>query len=92
MGTMITNQYNGLLITPKSGEALAKAIMAHQEYPLEKVHGFTFKVAKEKKFIQKIIEAPITKLKKFSIKKERYDVIKEGALIFLEALFPTLSN
>ncbi len=64
--------------------ALSKAIMAKNDYPLPKLHAFTYEFDKEKKFIDKIISAPIKSLKKFHIKKDRYDTIKEGALIFRE--------
>ncbi len=66
--------------------ALSKAIMQRIDYPLDKLHGFSYKVEEQKKFIDKVITAPVTKLKKLSIKKDRYDVIKEGALIFRETL------
>ncbi len=66
--------------------AISQAIMQERAYPLDKLHGFTYEVAKEHKFIDKIIEAPVYKLKKLHIKKDRYDTIKEGALIFREVL------
>ncbi|BCD67564.1 exopolyphosphatase / guanosine-5'-triphosphate,3'-diphosphate pyrophosphatase [Nitratiruptor sp. YY09-18] len=66
--------------------ALSKAIMAKNKYPLDKVHGFAFSISDEKKFIDKLISAPVLKLKKFHIKKDRYDTIKEGTLIFREVL------
>ncbi len=66
--------------------ALAKAIMAKEDYPLDKLHAFRFDVEEQLKFIDKIIEAPVYKLKKFHIKKDRYDTIKEGSLIFRELL------
>ncbi len=66
--------------------ALSQAIMQKNDYPLDKLHGFTYFYEKEKKFIDKLISAPVYKLKKFHIKKERYDVIKEGALIFREVI------
>ncbi len=66
--------------------ALSQAIMKKNDYPLDKLHGFTYSYAEEKKFIDKIIEAPVLKLKKLSIKKDRYDTIKEGSLIFREVL------
>jgi exopolyphosphatase/guanosine-5'-triphosphate,3'-diphosphate pyrophosphatase len=66
--------------------ALSKAIMERENYPLDKLHAFTYEVDKEIKFIDKIITAPVYKLKKYGIKKERYDIIKEGALIFRETL------
>ncbi|SMC09085.1 Ppx/GppA phosphatase family protein [Nitratiruptor tergarcus] len=64
--------------------ALSQAIMKKTAYPLDKLHGFTYDYSQEKKFIDKIIETPVLKLKKFSIKKDRYDTIKEGSLIFRE--------
>ncbi|NPA03864.1 MAG: Ppx/GppA family phosphatase [Epsilonproteobacteria bacterium] len=66
--------------------AISKAIMQRESYPLEIVHGFTYEIEKERKFIEKIISASVLKLKKYHIKKDRYDTIKEGALIFLEVL------
>lgn len=67
-----------------TARAIAQAIMKKEEYPLEKLHGFKYSLDEEKKFIDKIITAPVTKLKKLGIKKDRYDTIKEGALIFRE--------
>ncbi len=67
-----------------TARAIAQAIMKKEEYPLDKLHGFSFDFSKEKKFIDKIITAPVYKLKKLGIKKDRYDTIKEGALIFRE--------
>ncbi|BCD59746.1 MULTISPECIES: Ppx/GppA phosphatase family protein [unclassified Nitratiruptor] len=66
--------------------ALSRAIMEKNEYPLDKLHAFTYALEDEKRFIDKIITAPVYKLKKLHIKKERYDTIKEGALIFKEVL------
>ncbi|MRI59207.1 MAG: Ppx/GppA family phosphatase [Epsilonproteobacteria bacterium] len=66
--------------------ALSKAIMEEECYPLDKLHGFTYDFEEKRKFIDKIIEAPVYKLKKLHIKKERYDIIKEGALIFREVM------
>ena len=67
-----------------TARAIAQAIMKKEEYPLDKLHGFKYSLDEEKKFIDKIITAPVTKLKKLGIKKDRYDTIKEGALIFRE--------
>ncbi|MRJ02272.1 MAG: Ppx/GppA family phosphatase [Epsilonproteobacteria bacterium] len=66
--------------------ALSKGIMAKNNYPLERLHAFTYRVSDEIKFIEKIIEAPVSKLKKYHIKRDRYDTIKEGTLIFKELL------
>ncbi len=66
--------------------AISKAIMAKNHYPLDKLHGFSYSLKDERKFIDKIITTPVFQLKKLSIKKDRYDTIKEGALIFKEVL------
>ena len=66
--------------------AISRAIMIKNNYPLDKLHAFTYDVKEEMKFIDKIITSPVTKLKKLNIKKDRYDTIKEGSLIFREVL------
>ncbi len=66
--------------------AISKSIMQKNEYPLDKLHGFEYDFNNEKKYIEKLIFAPTTKLKKFYIKKDRYDTVREGALIFAEVL------
>jgi len=66
--------------------ALSKSIMQKNEYPLDKLHAYEFNLDKEKKYIEKLIFSPTNKLKKFYIKKDRYDTIREGSLIFLEVL------
>ncbi|WP_281951340.1 Ppx/GppA phosphatase family protein [Nitrosophilus kaiyonis] len=66
--------------------ALSKSIMQKNQYPLDKLHAFEYELNKEIKYIEKIINSPTHKLKKFYIKKDRFDTIREGALIFAEIL------
>ena len=66
--------------------ALSSSIMRKNDYPLDKLHGFEYFLDDEKKYIEKLISSSTHKLKKFYIKKERFDTIREGALIFLEVL------
>jgi exopolyphosphatase/guanosine-5'-triphosphate,3'-diphosphate pyrophosphatase len=66
--------------------AIAKAIMQRNEHPIDKVHAFSFSIKDEGKFIQKVSQSPIMKLKKFGIKKDRLDTIRPGALIFWSIL------
>jgi len=66
--------------------AIAKAIMQRNEHPIEKVHAFSFSIKDEGKFIQKVAQSPIMKLKKIGIKKDRLDTIRPGALIFWSLL------
>jgi len=63
--------------------ALAKTIMEKQNYPLDVIHGFTYKYADEKKLFEKIINAQSNEeLKELGVKKDRFDTICEGTFIF----------
>ncbi|RXJ55294.1 Ppx/GppA phosphatase family protein [Candidatus Marinarcus aquaticus] len=63
--------------------ALSKTIMNLTEYPLDVLHGFTYKYEKHQSLFKKIIEAEDTDtLKELSIKKDRFDTICEGTFIF----------
>jgi len=64
-----------------TNRALANAIMSMQEYPVDTLHGFEFTLADKADFLNKLIGSKVQKLKNFKIKPERYDVIREGALI-----------
>ena len=66
--------------------ALSKVIMKKNNYPLDILHGFTYKIEKEEEFINNIIHSDYKELKKFGFKEERFDVIREGSLIFKETL------
>ena len=63
--------------------AISSAIMQKNAYPLQTLHELCYSLSDEKKFIQDIINAPNELLGRYFIKKERFDTIKEGALIFL---------
>ena len=66
--------------------ALSKAIMKKNEYPLDILHGFNYEIEKEKEFFDLVIKATNNELKSLGFKEERFDVIKEGTLILLEAI------
>jgi exopolyphosphatase/guanosine-5'-triphosphate,3'-diphosphate pyrophosphatase len=66
--------------------ALSQAIMKRIEYPLDILHGFTYKLEEQKEFLEKIITMSDEELLKIGIKPERLDVIRPGTLIFLEIL------
>ena len=59
--------------------------MSSQNYPLKTVHNFAYKLQNHKNFIESISQASVLELGKFGIKKDRFDTIREGALIFLSA-------
>ena len=64
--------------------AISNAIMSLQKYPLKIVHNFSYELKEHEDFIKKIINSKISNLDKFPIKKDRFDTIREGALIFLK--------
>ncbi|WP_297192159.1 Ppx/GppA phosphatase family protein [uncultured Campylobacter sp.] len=64
--------------------AISSSIMQKNSYPIKTLHEFKYKLDDEKKHIQKIIDTEFENLSNYGIKKERFDTIKEGALIFLK--------
>ncbi len=66
--------------------ALSKIIMQKNEYPLDILHGFSYKINNENKFYDLIINADYKELKSLGFKQERWDVIREGTLILNEAI------
>lgn len=66
--------------------AISTAIMQQQKYPLNKLHGFECSSADFKDFIVSILEADEVGLSNLSIKEDRFDVIKPGALILSRLL------
>jgi exopolyphosphatase/guanosine-5'-triphosphate,3'-diphosphate pyrophosphatase len=63
--------------------ALSKLIMQRNEYPLDILHGYKYKVSKEEDFFDSVKNADCNNdLKELGIKKDRFDTIKEGAFIF----------
>jgi exopolyphosphatase/guanosine-5'-triphosphate,3'-diphosphate pyrophosphatase len=65
-----------------TARALSKAIMRRSNYPFEKLHAFTYEIKTHQKYLDQLPHAPIHALKKLGIKKNRYDTIREGTLIF----------
>jgi len=64
---------------------LSKLIMSRTEYSLDKLHGFSYKPEEHQEFFDEIINAKNSaKLATLGIKKDRFDVIKPGTLIFSE--------
>ncbi len=62
--------------------AISNSIIANEKYPLNTVHGFSYKSKDELDYIYKIINSSVLKLKSYNFKKDRYDVIREGCAIF----------
>jgi exopolyphosphatase/guanosine-5'-triphosphate,3'-diphosphate pyrophosphatase len=69
-----------------TARTLSKAIMKRTEYPLDKLHAFTYEAEAHTPFFEEITHASAKGLKKFSLRKNRYDTIREGTLIWLAIL------
>ena len=67
--------------------AFAKAIINYTHYSFKKIHAFEYNIKEQEEFIQKILNAKSPKeLEELYIKKNRFDTIKEGVLIFTQIL------
>ena len=66
--------------------ALSKVIMKKIDYPIDILHGFTYEFEKHISFLEKMLKMSETELLKVGVKPERFDVIRPGTLIFIEAI------
>ncbi|TEY03487.1 Ppx/GppA phosphatase family protein [Campylobacter sp. US33a] len=66
--------------------AISSSIMQKNSYPLKILHGFCYLLKDEKAHINKISTASPDFLANCGIKKDRFDTIQEGALIFLKVI------
>lgn len=63
--------------------ALTKMIMKNNDYPLDVLHGYKYKVENEIKLFEDIVNAKDEdELRDLNVKKDRIDTIKEGTFIF----------
>jgi exopolyphosphatase/guanosine-5'-triphosphate,3'-diphosphate pyrophosphatase len=69
-----------------TARTLSKGIMKLCDHPLDKLHAFTYELKTYKPYLSEIPLTSAKNLKKFGLKKNRYDTIREGALIFNEIL------
>ncbi|WP_139471009.1 Ppx/GppA phosphatase family protein [Campylobacter armoricus] len=74
-------QNDNIIAIGGSLRALSNSIMKKNSYPLKMIHNFSYNFDKEKSYIEKIQNAK--NLIDFNIKKDRFDTIKEGCVIFL---------
>ncbi|MDN5377619.1 MAG: exopolyphosphatase / guanosine-5-triphosphate,3-diphosphate pyrophosphatase [Sulfurospirillum sp.] len=82
----IPNEFksNNLIVIGGTLRALSQAIMDKKNYPLKTVHFFEYQLQEHQDFIEKIIHSDVFDLKDFSIRKDRYDTMREGCAIFYE--------
>ncbi len=69
-----------------TARALSKGMLKNSDYPLDKIHAFNYRLEDEIDYLTAITLSSTRGLKKFNLKQERFDTIREGALIFLEIL------
>lgn len=69
-----------------TARTLSKSIMKNSDYPLDKIHAFTFSLEDEFDYLSAITLSSAKGLEEFNLKTERFDTIREGTLILLEIL------
>ena len=63
--------------------AFSKLVMKRSDYPLDVIHGFEYDMKKSSHVFDEILAANNNEdLKEIGLKKDRFDTIKEGTLIF----------
>jgi len=84
----LPKHFNAYLAIGIGGTArtLSKGIMKRSNYPLDKLHAFVYSIDTHKEYLDAIPLSSAKNLKKFGLKKNRYDTIREGTLIFTELL------
>ncbi|AII14130.1 guanosine-5'-triphosphate, 3'-diphosphate pyrophosphatase [Campylobacter iguaniorum] len=84
---MLSNLPNGfnsanIIAIGGSLRAISNAIMQIKKHPLKLVHNYSYELKEHSSFIEKLAFANVFDLKDFPVKKDRYDTIREGAMIF----------
>ena len=69
-----------------TARALSKGIMQRNAYPLDKLHAYRYDLNDEIDYLRSITLSSAKGLRKFDLKQERFDTIREGTLILLEIL------
>jgi len=67
--------------------AISSAIMQKQNYPLNKIHAFEYHALYMQDYISQILNTNEEDLLEIGIEKNRFDVIKPGALILQRVLY-----
>lgn len=84
--TLLPSEFiaNTLITIGGSLRAISSAIMEKNNYPLKQVHAFKYDINDEEDFIKKILNCKAAELGNLGIKKDRFDTIKIGVLVFLK--------
>jgi len=65
-----------------TARSISKGIMRSTNYPLDKIHAFTYRYQNHQTYINNIATATRNMLPYLHLSKGRFDTIREGALIF----------
>ena len=65
-----------------TARTLSRGIMRCSSHPLDKLHAFTYTIDDFSQYLECIPYSSAKNLKEFEIKKNRFDTIREGTLIF----------
>ncbi len=66
-----------------SARALSRIILERDNYPIDSLHGFKYKVSKNIELFKSIVDAKTNQeLKELGVEKDRFDTIKTGTFIF----------
>ncbi len=65
-----------------TARTLSKGIIKRSKHPLDKLHAFSYNIKEHTDYLQAIPLSSAKNLKQFELKKNRYDTIREGTLIF----------
>ncbi len=66
--------------------SLSKIIMERTNYPLKTVHGFEYEITSHAPFVNAIVSSDVLGLKVLGVRKDRYDTMREGCIIFQSVL------
>jgi exopolyphosphatase / guanosine-5'-triphosphate,3'-diphosphate pyrophosphatase len=62
--------------------SLSKIIMEKTAYPLKTVHAFEYQLSDHKALVDAIVTSDVLGLKHLGVRKDRYDTMREGCIIF----------
>lgn len=62
--------------------SLSKIIMERTSYPLKTVHAFEYELSSHLTLIDAIVTSDVLGLKNLGVRKDRYDTMREGCIIF----------
>ena len=69
-----------------TARTLSKSIMKNEEYPIDKIHAFSYGIKSQERYFDDISSVNKSMLSYLNLSKARFDTIREGTLIFREIL------